>query len=170
MARPAPEDRDLAKCPRCNGAAATHAGHAAQHPLRILSLPERSRPADDVLRFPQGEGLHQAADRRSRSPSCARTSSASTARTAARRSISRSDPTATHCGSPLSMLDMQQAERLIAQLRRGRSRTTSQIDPAVRCRWRWRARRPSRDCSTACPASTQLGPRRCGRSGSSAPA
>ena len=28
------------------GAAAAHAGHAAQHPVRIFPLPQRSRPAD----------------------------------------------------------------------------------------------------------------------------
>ena len=35
-----------------------------------------------------------------------------------------------HCGSPLSMLDMQQAERLIAQLREA-DRTDKPIDPAL---------------------------------------
>lgn len=35
-----------------------------------------------------------------------------------------------HCGSPVSMLDMQQAEALIAQLRRADERATQPIDPA----------------------------------------
>ena len=35
-----------------------------------------------------------------------------------------------HCGSPLSMLDMQQAERLVAQLRDA-ARTDKVVDPAL---------------------------------------
>jgi hypothetical protein len=35
-----------------------------------------------------------------------------------------------HCGSPLSMLDMQQAEALVTQLRRADERTTQPVDPA----------------------------------------
>jgi hypothetical protein len=35
-----------------------------------------------------------------------------------------------HCGSPLSMLDMQQAEALVAQLRTAEERATQPIDPA----------------------------------------
>lgn len=35
-----------------------------------------------------------------------------------------------HCGSPLSMLDMQQAERLVAQLREA-DRTDKMVDPAL---------------------------------------
>jgi hypothetical protein len=36
-----------------------------------------------------------------------------------------------HCGSPLSMLDMQQAETLVAQLRTADERTRQPIDPAL---------------------------------------
>lgn len=36
-----------------------------------------------------------------------------------------------HCGSPLSMLDLQQAERLIAQLRQAEARAAAPIDPGL---------------------------------------
>ncbi len=36
-----------------------------------------------------------------------------------------------HCGSPLSMLDLQQADRLIAQLQQAEARATAPIDPAL---------------------------------------
>ena len=43
-----------------------------------------------------------------------------------------------HCGSPLSMLDMDHAEQLVAQLRQ----RTGLINPSIPpCRWRW----PGRD-------------------------
>jgi Zn-finger nucleic acid-binding protein len=37
----------------------------------------------------------------------------------------------THCGSPLSMLDMQQAATLVAQLRTAEERATQPVDPAL---------------------------------------
>ena len=36
-----------------------------------------------------------------------------------------------HCGSPLSMLDMKQAEALVAQLKRAEDRVNQPIDPAL---------------------------------------
>ena len=36
-----------------------------------------------------------------------------------------------HCGSPVSMLDMQQAEALVAQLRKADARATQPVDPAL---------------------------------------
>jgi hypothetical protein len=36
-----------------------------------------------------------------------------------------------HCGSPLSMLDLQQAERLIAQLQKAEARAPTPIDPSL---------------------------------------
>ena len=36
-----------------------------------------------------------------------------------------------HCGSPLSMLDLQQAERLVAQLQKADARAHQPIDPAL---------------------------------------
>ena len=59
---------DLAKCPRCRAPAAAHARHAADDAVRVPEVPQRSWPADDVLRLPAREGLHPpahaAADRR----------------------------------------------------------------------------------------------------------
>ena len=67
-----------------------------------------------------------------RSRSCARTCRPSTARTAARRSTSPRQRACTHCGSPLSMLDMEQAEALVAQLQRA---DRSDGSPSIRpCR------------------------------------
>jgi hypothetical protein len=37
----------------------------------------------------------------------------------------------THCGSPLSMLDMKQAEALVAQLQRAEDRANRPVDPAL---------------------------------------
>jgi hypothetical protein len=37
----------------------------------------------------------------------------------------------THCGSPLSMLDLKQAERLVAQLQKADARERGPIDPAL---------------------------------------
>src|SRR5262245_38384756 len=36
-----------------------------------------------------------------------------------------------HCGAPLSMLDMKQAEKLVAQLQKAEDRATQPIDPAL---------------------------------------
>src|SRR5688572_4122731 len=49
-------------------AAAQDTRHAARDPLRVLQVPERTRPADHVLRLPERKGFHPpthaAADRR----------------------------------------------------------------------------------------------------------
>jgi Zn-finger nucleic acid-binding protein len=37
----------------------------------------------------------------------------------------------THCGSPLSMLDMKQAERLVAQLQKAEDRASQPVDPTL---------------------------------------
>ncbi len=37
----------------------------------------------------------------------------------------------THCGSPLSMLDMKQAEALVAQLQKAENRAGQPVDPAL---------------------------------------
>jgi DNA-directed RNA polymerase subunit RPC12/RpoP len=37
----------------------------------------------------------------------------------------------THCGSPLSMLDMKQAEKLVAQLQKAADRASQPVDPAL---------------------------------------
>jgi len=39
--------------------------------------------------------------------------------------------TCAHCGSPLSMLDMKQAERLVAQLQKAEDRSSQPVDPAL---------------------------------------
>ena len=57
-----------------------------------------------------------------------------------------------HCGSPLSMLDMNQAERLVAQLRAADSAPTRPSIRRCRSRWRERATKPKRP-SRGCPAT-----------------
>ena len=47
-----------------------------------------------------------------------------------------------HCGSPVSMLDMQQAEALVAQLRKAEDRAMQPVDPALPLELA-RARRPA---------------------------
>ena len=60
VSRPALQDRDIAKCPRCR-AQLRRTQDMQRNTLRVFPLPERARPADDVFRFPEGEGLRQAA-------------------------------------------------------------------------------------------------------------
>lgn len=129
IARPMPEDRDIAKCPRC---------HAQLRRTRDLQRNTRF----EYFRCPNSHGRlttffeflkekdfikplsrQQIAELR-RNVQAINCSNCGAPIDLARRSD------CSHCGSPLSMLDFQQAETLVAQLRAADAAGKS-VDPAL---------------------------------------
>lgn len=129
VGRPAPEHRDLVKCPRCNA-----------HLRRTQDMQRATR--FEYFRCPNNHGRlttffdflkekdfvkpltpHQIAELR-KNVQTINCSNCGGPVDLAQGSVCG------HCGSPLSMLDLDQAERLVTQLREA-DRTDRPIDPAL---------------------------------------
>ena len=129
VAKPAVQDGDIAKCPRCK--AQLKRTHDLQRTTRF-----------EYFRCPNGHGRlttffdflkekdfirpltpQQIAELRRN------VQTINCSNCGAPIDLSKTSDCA-HCGSPLSMLDMQQAERLVAQLRDA-ARTDKVVDPAL---------------------------------------
>jgi hypothetical protein len=129
VSRPAPEDRDLARCPRCSA-----------HLRRTKDMQRNTR--FEYFRCPNNHGRlttffdflkekdfirpltpQQVAELR-RNIQAVNCSNCGASIDLARRSD------CAHCGSPLAMIDMHQAERLVTQLREA-DRTGKTVDPAL---------------------------------------
>ena len=129
-ARPVPSRADLAKCPRCR--ARLRPTHDMQRTTRFeyLSCPHghgRLTTFFDFLReknFIRPLTTEQIAELR-RNIQIVNCSNCGGPVDLAHGGA------CSHCGSPLSMLDMEQAEALVAQLRRADERATQPIDPAL---------------------------------------
>ncbi len=130
VARPEPGAVDLEKCPRCRAR------------LRITHDMQRATKFE-YRRCPNGHGrfitfyefLREKDFIRPltppRSPNSPGPSTRSTVRTAAPRSASAEGAGCAHCGSPLSMLDLRQAEALVAQLQKADARASQPVDPLL---------------------------------------
>ena len=106
------------------GPSAPHARHAADDEVRVSELSARARPADDLLRLSPREGLHPPADAEQIEDLRRNVQSVNCANCGAPVDVTVGAACA-HCASPLSMLDLKQAERLVEQLQKaeiGRSR------------------------------------------------
>ena len=128
-ARPRPAGPDLAKCPRCRGR--LRRTHDMQRATRF-----------EYLRCPNGHGrlttfldfLREKDFIRPLTPqqiAALRESVHSIHCSNCGAAVDLATGSAcTHCGSPLSMLDMKQAEALVAQLQRA-DRSTAAVDPTL---------------------------------------
>lgn len=127
--RPSPSPADLAKCPRCRGRLRLTTDLQRHTRFQYLRCPNghgRLITAFDFLKekqFVRALTTQQIADLRA-SVQTINCSNCGAAVDLARDSACR------HCGSPLSMLDMQQAQALVEQLQRA-DRSGQPIDPAL---------------------------------------
>jgi Zn-finger nucleic acid-binding protein len=130
VTRPQRANADLSKCPRCKSR--LRLSHDMQRATRFeyLSCPHghgRLTTFFDFLRekdFIRPLTPQQIAElrRNVQSVNCANCGAPVDLATGA---------ACTHCGSPLSMLDMDQAQRLIAQLQQADARERQPVDPAL---------------------------------------
>src|SRR5215203_1425873 len=117
VGRPSPQDRDLAKCPRCKAQLRRTQDMQRSTRFEYFRCPNdhgRLITFFDFLKekdFVKPLTPQQIAELRKNV-----------------QSVNGSD--CGHCGSPLSMLDLNQAERLVTQLREA-DRTDKPVDPAL---------------------------------------
>jgi DNA-directed RNA polymerase subunit RPC12/RpoP len=129
VSRPAPEDRDLAKCPRCSAQLRRTQDMQRNTRFEYFRCPNGHGRLTTFLDFlkeknfikPLTAGEIAELRKNLQTINCSNCG-------APIDLAKRSD--CTHCGSPLSMIDMQQAERLVGQLREA-DRTDKPIDPAL---------------------------------------
>jgi hypothetical protein len=130
IARPERSNADLTKCPRCKGR--LRRTHDMQRATRFeyLSCPNghgRLTTFFDFLRekdFIRPLTAQQIAELR------ANVQTVNCANCGAAVDLALGSECG-HCGSPLSMLDLQQAEKLVAQLQKAEDRAHQPIDPAL---------------------------------------
>jgi Zn-finger nucleic acid-binding protein len=129
VSRPAPEDREITKCPRCKAQLRRTQDMQRNTRFEYFRCPNDHGRLTMFLDFlkekdfikPLTASQIAALRRNLQAINCSNCG-------APIDLAKRSD--CVHCGSPLSMLDMQQAERLVAQLRDA-ARTDKPIDPAL---------------------------------------
>jgi len=129
VSRPSLEDKDIAKCPRCN--AQLRRTHDMQRQTRFeyFRCPNHHGRLTTFFDFLKEKDFirpltpQQIAELR-KNVQIVNCSNCGGPIDLAKRSD------CAHCGSPLSMIDMHQAERVIAQLREA-ERTDKPIDPAL---------------------------------------
>jgi hypothetical protein len=130
LSRPQPSDSALARCPRCKGRLRRTRDMQRATRFEYLRCPNghgRLTSFFDFLRekdFIRPLTAHQIAELRQSvgSVNCANCGGpVDLAKGAA----------CAHCGTPLSMLDMKQAEALVAQLQKAEHRASQGVDPAL---------------------------------------
>ena len=129
VARPATQDRDLTKCPRCNAQLRRTQDRQRNTRFEYFRCPNNHGRLTTFFDFLKEKDFvrpltpQQIAELR-RNVQIINCSNCGGPIDLAKRSDCG------HCGSPLSMLDTQQAERLVAQLREA-DRTDKVVDPAL---------------------------------------
>lgn len=129
VSRPAHEDRDIVKCPRCNGQLRRTQDMQRNTRFEYFKCPNnhgRLIAFFDFLKekdFIKPLTAQQVAELRKN------VQAINCSNCGAPVNLARGSDCA-HCGSPLSMLDLNQAETLVAQLREA-DRTDKTVDPAL---------------------------------------
>ena len=129
VSRPSLEDRDIAKCPRCHAQLRRTKDMQRNTRFEYFRCPNHHGRLTTFFDFLKEKDFirpltpQQIAELR-KNVQIVNCSNCGAPIDLARRSD------CAHCGSPLSMIDMHQAERVIAQLREA-ERTDKPIDPAL---------------------------------------
>ena len=129
VSRPSPEDRDIAKCPRCQAQLRRTQDMQRNTRFEYFRCPNNHGRLTTFLDFLKEKDFVKPLTGRQIAELRRNVQSINCSNCGAPIDLAkRSD--CGHCGSPLSMLDMHQAERLVEQLRQA-ARTDKPIDPAL---------------------------------------
>ena len=128
-ARPRPSGPDLAKCPRCRGR--LRRTHDMQRTTRFeyLRCPNRHGRLTTFFDFLREKDFIRPLTARQIAELRESVQSVNCSNCGGAIDLANGSECA-HCGSPLSMLDMTQAEALVAQLQRA-DRSNAPVDPAL---------------------------------------
>jgi endogenous inhibitor of DNA gyrase (YacG/DUF329 family) len=129
VGRPAPEDRDIAKCPRCRAQLRRTRDMQRATRFEYFRCPNDHGRLTTFFDFLKEKDFVKPLTARQIAELRKNVQTVNCSNCGAPVDLSkRSD--CSHCGSALSMLDLQQAERLIAQLQEA-DRTDKPVDPAL---------------------------------------
>jgi DNA-directed RNA polymerase subunit RPC12/RpoP len=129
VSRPAPEDRDIAKCPRCKAHLRRTQDMQRSTRFEYFRCPNEHGRLTTFFDFLKEKDFIKPLTPRQVAELRKNVQVINCSNCGAPVDLAKGSDCA-HCGSPLSMLDMQQAERLIAQLREA-DRPDKPIDPAL---------------------------------------
>ena len=129
VSRPALQDRDIAKCPRCNAQLRRTQDMQRSTRFEYFRCPNEHGRLTTFFDFLKEKDFIRPLTPQQIAELRKNVQSINCSNCGAPVDLGRGSE-CTHCGSPLSMLDMHQAERLIAQLRDA-DRSDKPIDPAL---------------------------------------
>jgi hypothetical protein len=129
VSRPSPEDRDIAKCPRCKAQLRRTQDLQRNTRFEYFRCPNEHGRLTTFFDFLKEKDFIKPLTPRQIAELRKNVQSINCSNGGAPVDLAKGSDCA-HCGSPLSMLDMHQAERLIAQLREA-DRPDKPIDPAL---------------------------------------
>jgi Zn-finger nucleic acid-binding protein len=129
VSRPALQDRDIAKCPRCNAQLRRTQDMQRSTRFQYFRCPNEHGRLTTFFDFLKEKDFIRPLTPQQIAELRKNVQSINCSNCGAPVDLGRGSG-CTHCGSPLSMLDMHQAERLIAQLRDA-DRSDKPIDPAL---------------------------------------
>ena len=129
VSRPAPQDRDIAKCPRCHAQLRRTQDMQRSTRFEYFRCPNEHGRLTTFFDFLKEKDFVRPLTPQQIAELRKNVQSINCSNCGAPVDLARGSDCA-HCGSPLSMLDMHQAERLIAQLRDA-DRSDKPIDPAL---------------------------------------
>src|SRR5262245_47338221 len=129
VSRPAPQDRDIARCPRCNAQLRRTQDMQRNTRFEYFRCPNEHGRLTTFFDFLKEKDFVKPLTPQQIAELRKNVQSINCSNCGAPVDLARGSDCA-HCGSPLSMLDMNQAERLIGQLRDA-DRPGKPIDPAL---------------------------------------
>jgi len=129
VSRPSPEDRDIAKCPRCKAQLRRTQDLQRSTRFEYFRCPNEHGRLTTFFDFLKEKDFIKPLTPRQIAELRKNVQVINCSNCGAPVDLAKGSECG-HCGSPLSMLDMQQAERLIAQLREA-DRPDKPIDPAL---------------------------------------
>jgi hypothetical protein len=129
VARPAPQDGDIAKCPRCNAQLRRTRDMQRSTRFEYFRCPNNHGRLSTFFEFLKEKDFVKPLTPLQIAELRKNVQTINCSNCGAPINLAKNTDCG-HCGSALSMLDMNQAEKLIAQLR-GADRTDKVIDPAL---------------------------------------
>ena len=129
VSRPALEDRDIAKCPRCHAQLRRTQDMQRSTRFEYFRCPNNHGRLTTFFDFLKEKDFVKPLTPQQIAELRKNIQTINCSNCGAPIDLAKTSDCG-HCGSPLSMLDMQQAERVIAQLREA-ERTDKVVDPAL---------------------------------------
>lgn len=129
VGRPAPEDRDIAKCPRCRAHLRRTQDMQRATRFEYFRCPNDHGRLTTFFDFLKEKDFVRPLTARQIAELRKNVQTINCSNCGAPVDLAKGSDCG-HCGSPLSMLDINQAERLVAQLKEA-DRTDKPVDPAL---------------------------------------